>query len=167
TPSWPLPKIFRLTKGGKLMEEIFTGATINTVSMLCVEDALDGLKWGESIGGLPALIARSQANLAAIEAWVEQSDWAAFLAEDKAQRSNTSVCLKIVDPKFLALDAADQAAGIKKLVGLLDKEGVGYDLGSYRDAPAGIRIWAGATVETADIEDLLPWLDWAYAQLSQ
>lgn len=167
TPSWPLPKIFRLTSGGKLMADIFSGATINTVSMLCVEDALDGLKWGKSIGGLPALIRRSEANLAAVESWIAKTPWAAFLAEEKAQRSSTSVCLKIVDPKFLALGEDAQAAAIKKLVGLLDKEGVGYDLGSYRDAPGGIRIWAGATVETADIEALLPWLDWAYAQSTQ
>ncbi|EDY84555.1 phosphoserine aminotransferase [Verrucomicrobiia bacterium DG1235] len=165
TPAWPLPKIFRLTKGGKLIDGIFTGATINTVSMLCVEDALDGLKWAEEIGGLKTLIERSVANLAAIEKWVEKSDWAGFLAEDKAIRSNTSICLKIVDTWFTSLPADEQAAAAKKIVSLCDAEGVGFDFGAYRDAPTGFRIWGGATVETADIEALLPWLDWAYAQV--
>ncbi len=164
-PAWPLPKIFRLTKGGKLMADIFEGATINTISMLCVEDAVDGLRWAEKIGGLPALIGRSNANLAAIEQWVEQSDWAGFLAEDKAIRSNTSICLKIVDPWFTAKSPEDQAAGAKKIVSMLEKEGVAFDFGAYRDAPTGFRIWGGATVDTADIKALLPWLDWAYAQL--
>ncbi|MBD5779244.1 phosphoserine transaminase [Pelagicoccus sp. NFK12] len=165
TPAWPLPKIFRLTKGGKLIDGIFTGATINTVSMLCVEDALDGLKWAEEIGGLPALIERSDANLAAIEKWVEQSDWAGFLAEDKSIRSNTSICLKITDTWFTSLPAEEQAAAAKKIVSLCDAEGVGFDFGAYRDAPTGFRIWGGATVDTADIEALLPWLDWAYAEV--
>ena len=130
-----------------------------------VEDALDGLRWAESVGGLPGLIARSDANLAAVEAWVEQSDWAGFLAEDKAIRSNTSICLKIVDPWFTALPAEEQAAGAKKIVAMLEKEGVGYDFGAYRDAPTGFRIWGGATVDAADIEALLAWLDWAYEEI--
>jgi phosphoserine aminotransferase len=161
----PLPKIFQLTKAGKLMAGIFEGETINTPSMLSVEDALDGLKWAESIGGLPALLARSAANLAAIEAWVEKSKWAAFLADDKAIRSNTSICLKIVDPAYLALPAEAQAKSAKAIVSLLDKEKAAYDIGAYRDAPPGLRIWGGATVETSDIEALLPWLDWAYAEI--
>ncbi len=150
-PPWPLPKIFRLTSGGKLIEGIFKGETINTPSMLCVEDALDGLRWAESIGGLDALIARSEANLAAISQWVERTDWADFLAEDPSTRSCTSICLKLTTP-----DAA------KRVALLLEKEAVAYDIASYRDAPPGLRIWGGATVETADIEKLLPWLDWAY-----
>ncbi len=164
-PAWPMPKIFRLVNKGKLMADVFEGATINTVSMLCVEDAVDGLRWADSIGGLPALKARSDANLAAIEAWVDKSDWAAFLVEDKAIRSNTSICLKIVDPWFTSLSPDEQAAGAKKIVSLVEKEGAGYDFGAYRDAPTGFRIWGGATVETSDIQLLLPWLDWAYAQL--
>ncbi|HEY9827892.1 MAG TPA: phosphoserine transaminase [Stenomitos sp.] len=164
TPAWPLPKIFRLTKGGKLDRAIFEGDTINTPSMLCVEDAFDGLKWAESLGGLSALIARSQANFQAIDAWVSQSNWAAFLAVDPATRSNTSVCLKIIDPEFVALEAQEQAKVLKKMVGLLETEQVAYDIGAYRDAPAGLRIWAGSTVETQDIQALLPWLDWAYAE---
>jgi len=165
TPAWPLPKIFRMTKGGKLIEGIFRGETINTPSMIAVEDAIDGLKWAESVGGLEGLKARSNANLATIEAWVEKSDWAAFLAEDKAIRSNTSVCLKVKDTAFTALDGDVQAAELKKLGKLLDEEGVAYDIGGYRDAPAGLRIWAGATVETSDMEALLPWLDWAFAEI--
>ncbi|MDQ8202135.1 phosphoserine transaminase [Pelagicoccus sp. SDUM812003] len=164
-PAWPLPKIFRMTKGGKLISGIFEGATINTVSMLAVEDAVDGLKWAEEIGGLPALIQRSDANLAAIEEWVEKSDWIGFLAEDKAIRSNTSICLCITDEWFTSLPADQQAAAAKKIVSLLEKEEVGYDFGSYRDAPTGFRIWGGATVDTADIKALLPWLDWAYAEV--
>ncbi|HEU5048342.1 MAG TPA: phosphoserine transaminase [Rickettsiales bacterium] len=167
TPAWPLPKIFQLAKGGKLIEGIFKGETINTPSMLCVEDALDGLKWGEKLGGLKALVARSNANLAAIENWVTKAGWAGFLAETKETRSNTSVCLKIVDPWYTALSEDEQAAGAKKIASLLEAEGVAYDIGAYRDAPAGLRIWAGATVETSDIEALLPWLDWAYAQVKQ
>jgi len=165
TPQWPLPKIFQLTKGGKLNAAIFTGATINTPSMLCVEDALDGLKWAESIGGVSALMARSQANLTAITNWIDQTPWVDFLAVDPATRSNTSICLKIVDPWYTALSAEDQAKGAKQLATLLDKEGVAYDIGSYRDAPPGLRIWGGATVDTADIEALTPWLDWAYEQM--
>jgi phosphoserine aminotransferase len=163
-PAWPLPKIFRLTKGGKLIDGIFVGETINTPSMLCVEDALDGLRWAETIGGLPALIGRSEANFAAISAWVATSDWAAFLAEDPATRSNTSICLKITAPWFTALAADAQAAAAKKLASLLEKEGAALDIGAYRDAPPGLRIWGGATVETSDIEALLPWLDWAAQQ---
>ena len=165
TPSWPLPKIFRLTKGGKLIKGIFQGATINTVSMLCIEDAVDGLRWAEEIGGLPALIERSRANLKAIESWVEQSNWVDFLAENVDERSNTSICLKIVDPWYQGLSAKDQAAKAKQLVALVAKEEVAYDFGSYRDAPSGIRLWGGATVDAADTEALLPWLDWAYQEI--
>ena len=165
-PAWPLPKIFRLTSGGKLAEGIFKGETINTPSMLAVEDAIDGLRWAEAIGGLPALRARADASLAAIAAWVEQSDWAAFLAEVPATRSNTSVCLKIVAPWFTALDAAGQAEAAKKLASLLEKEKVAYDIGAYRDAPPGLRIWTGATVEPDDVRALLPWLDWAFVRLA-
>ncbi len=167
TPAWPIPKIFRLTKGGKLISGIFEGATINTVSMLCVEDALDGLKWAEELGGLPALIARSDANLVVIEDWVEKSDWAGFLAADRSIRSNTSICLKIVDTWFTSQSEADQAAGAKKMVAMLEKEGIGFDFGAYRDAPTGFRIWGGATVDAEDIAALLPWLDWAYAKLKK
>ena len=162
-PPWPLPKIFRLTKGGKLNEGIFRGAPINTPSMLCVEDALDGLAWVESLGGLPALIDRAEANLALVADWVARSDWAAFLAAEPATRSCTSICLNIVDPWFTSLAPADQSAVTKALVGLLEAEGVGYDLGAYRDAPPGLRLWGGATVARDDIAALLPWLDWAYA----
>ncbi|MBX3014720.1 MAG: phosphoserine transaminase [Caldilineaceae bacterium] len=163
-PSWPLPKIFQMTKGGKVDRSIFEGSTINTPSMLAVEDALDGLKWAEAIGGLPALLARSQGNLAALAAWVARTPWVDFLAEDPATRSSTSICLKIVDPVYRALSADEQAAKAKRIADLLDKEGVAYDIASYRDAPPGLRIWGGATVETREIEALLPWLDWAYAQ---
>ncbi len=164
-PAWPLPKIFRLTKGGKLNEGIFKGETINTPSMLCVEDALDGLRWAESIGGLEALIARSEANLAAIARWVERTPWVDFLAADPRTRSCTSICLKPVAPWFAALDPARQAAAAKRLAAILEQEGVALDAGGYRDAPPGLRIWGGATVETADIEALLPWLDWAFAAI--
>lgn len=164
-PAWPMPKIFRMTKDGKLNEGIFKGETINTPSMLAVEDAVDGLAWAESVGGLKGLIARSEANLAAIAGWVEASPWAAFLAEVPATRSCTSICLTIKAPWFAELDASAQAAAAKKLAGLLEKEGVALDAGAYRDAPPGLRIWGGATVETADIEALLPWLDWAFAQV--
>jgi phosphoserine aminotransferase len=164
-PAWPLPKIFRMTKGGKVDLSIFQGSTINTPSMLCVEDALDSLRWAERIGGLDGLLARSQANLDALAAWVAQSSWAGFLAQDAAIRSNTSICLQIVDPAYSALTIEEQAAKAKKLADLLDKEGVAYDIGAYRDAPPGLRIWGGATVETRDIEALLPWLDWAYGQV--
>ncbi len=162
-PPWPLPKIFRLTKDGRLNEDIFRGAPINTPSMLCVEDALDGLAWAESLGGLPALIAHAEANLALVSDWVEKSDWAAFLAAEPATRSPTSICLKIADPWFGSLGEAEQSAAAKAITGLLEAEGVGYDLGAYRDAPPGLRIWGGATVARDDIAALLPWLDWAYA----
>lgn len=165
TPSWPMPKIFLMTKAGKLIEGIFKGETINTPSMLAVEDAIDGLKWAESIGGQRVLMARSKGNLRAISAWVAKSDWAAFLAEDGACRSWTSVCLVVKAPWFISLDAESQAAAVKKLVALLDGEGVAYDIGAYRDAPAGLRLWAGATVEQSDLEALLPWLDWAIAEV--
>jgi phosphoserine aminotransferase len=165
-PSWPLPKIFRLTSKGKLSEGIFKGETINTPSMLCVEDALDGLRWAESIGGLPALIARSEGNLAVVADWVARSSWVDFLAEDPATRSCTSICLKITAPWFTALPPDGQAKAAKQLAALLEQQGVAYDIGAYRDAPPGLRIWGGATVETADIAALLPWLDWAEAQVA-
>jgi len=165
-PAWPLPKIFRLTKGGKLIDGIFKGETINTPSMLCVEDAVDGLRWAESVGGLDGLIARTEASLAAVAAWVERTPWADFLAEAPATRSSTSICLKLVAPWFVALSPDGQAAAAKQLATLLEKEGVAYDIASYRDAPPGLRIWAGATVETCDIDALLPWLDWAYATVA-
>ena len=165
-PAWPMPKVFRLTSGGKLAEGVFKGETINTPSMLCVEDALDGLRWAESVGGLPALIRRSEANLAVIAAWATHSDWAGFLAHDPATRSCTSICLTITAPWFTTLDKDGQAKAAKKLATLLDTEGVAYDIASYRDAPPGLRIWGGATVETSDIEALLPWLDWAYAEIA-
>ncbi len=164
-PAWPLPKIFQLSKGGKLIDGIFKGDTINTPSMLAVEDALDGLRWAERIGGLPALIARSEANLAAIAAWVARTSWIEFLAADAAIRSPTSVCFKLVDSWFTALAAADQAKTAARLADLLAKEGVAYDIGAYRDAPPGLRIWAGATVETSDLQALFPWLDWAWSEL--
>jgi phosphoserine aminotransferase len=163
TPKWPLPKVFRLTAKGKIAEGVFKGETINTPSMLCVEDALDGLKWAEQVGGLHALIARSEANLAAVAAWVAQSAWADFLAREAATRSCTSICLKIVAPWFTALSPENQAKAAKQLASLLEKQGVAYDIGAYRDAPPGLRFWAGATVETSDIAALLPWLDWAHA----
>jgi phosphoserine aminotransferase len=163
-PPRPLPKIFRMTKKGVLDAALFEGATINTPSMLCVEDALDGLAWAESVGGLRGLVQRSEANLAAIAAWVEKTPWVEFLARDPATRSCTSICLQICDARFAAQDTEAQQKAIASLVALLEKEGVAYDVGSYRDAPPGLRIWGGATVETADVEALLPWLDWAYAE---
>jgi phosphoserine aminotransferase len=162
TPPWPMPKVFRLTKGGKLNEDIFKGSTINTPSMLCVEDHLDALDWSREIGGVDALIARSNANFDVIDAWVAGSEWAAFLAGDPALRSTTSVCLKIVDPWFTALPADEQAAAAKEVATLLDGEGVAFDVGAYRDAPPGLRIWAGATVKQSDLAALVPWLDWAF-----
>jgi phosphoserine aminotransferase len=164
-PPWPLPKIFRLTKGGKLNEAIFAGDTINTVSMLCVEDALDGLRWAESIGGLPALVRRSEGNLAAVAAWVAKQDWIDFLAEAPETRSCTSICLSITAEWFARLPAEGRAEAAKKIAGLLEKEGVAHDVASYRDAPPGLRIWGGATVERADVEALLPWLEWAHAEV--
>ena len=163
-PAWPLPKIFRMTKGGKLNEGIFEGETINTPSMLCVEDYLDTLNWAKSIGGLDALIARADANTKAISDWVKVTAWIDFLARDPAIRSNTSVCLRVVDPAVTRLSADEQAKFAKALSAVIEKEGAGYDLASYRDAPPGIRIWCGATVETADVEALLPWLDWAFGE---
>jgi phosphoserine aminotransferase len=165
TPPWPLPKIFRMTKGGKLNEGIFEGETINTPSMLALEDYLDALKWAEGLGGLNGLVARADTNLAAVERWVRESSWAAFLAEDNAARSNTSVCLKIVDPWFAGLSPDAQAEAAKKIASVLEKENVAYDVAAYRSAPAGLRIWCGATVERADLEALMPWLDWAWAQV--
>jgi phosphoserine aminotransferase len=162
-PSWPMPKIFRLTSGGKLIEGVFRGETINTPSMVCVEDALDGLGWAEGLGGLPALIGRSQSNLAAIADWVAASDWAGFLAEVASERSSTSVCLKITDPWFDVLDASAQLSVPKKIDALIEAENASFDINGYRDAPPGLRIWAGATIETSDLEALFPWLDWAYA----
>lgn len=164
-PAWPLPKIFRMTSGGKLIEGIFVGDTINTPSMLAVEDAIDGLKWAESIGGLPGLIARSEANLAAVARWVERTPWVAFLADNPAHRSCTSVCLIFTDPWFQALDAEGKAAAAKKISSLLESEKVALDAASYRDAPSGLRLWCGATVQTADVEAVLPWIEWAWSQV--
>ena len=164
-PSWPIPKIFRLTKDGKLIEGIFKGETINTPSMLCVEDYLDALTWSETVGGLNGLMARADENLHVIDKWRKASGWSDFLASDPRTRSNTSVCLKIVDPWFASKDADGQAAAAKKIADLLEKEGVALDIGAYRDAPPGLRIWAGATVETSDMKALMPWLDWAWAQV--
>jgi len=165
TPPRPLPKIFRLTKKGKLDEELFGGATINTPSMLCVEDALDGLAWADRVGGLDALIARSEGNLAEVASWSARTPWVDFLAKDPATRSCTSVCLKIVDPWFEAQDGSARADVVKRLVGLVEKEGVALDIASYRDAPPGLRIWCGATIERDDVAALLPWLDWAWAEV--
>ena len=165
TPPRPLPKIFRLTKKGKLDLELFSGATINTPSLLCVEDALDGLAWAERVGGLDALVARSEGNLAIVAAWAARTPWVDFLARDPATRSCTSVCLKIVDPWFEAQADTARADIVKKLVALLEKEGVALDIASYRDAPPGLRIWCGATIERDDVAALLPWLDWAYAEV--
>jgi phosphoserine aminotransferase len=166
-PAWPLPKIFRLTKGGKINESIFEGDTINTPSMLCVEDYLDTLNWAKSVGGLPALIARCGANAKAIEDWCARTPWIANLADDPAIRSNTSVCLKVADPRITSLPADAQAAFAKTIAGTLEKEGVAYDIASYRDAPPGLRIWCGATIETSDVEALTQWLDWAFAKAKE
>ncbi|MDC1382444.1 phosphoserine transaminase [Candidatus Puniceispirillum sp.] len=166
-PNWPLPKLFRLTTKGKLNEGIFGAATINTPSMLVIEDAIDALNWAKSIGGLPALIARSDASLAAIKSWVEKTPYFGFLAENPTTISNTSVALSIVDPWFVKLDGAKKANIASKLIKCLEKEGVAFDVASYRDAPPGIRIWVGPTVETTDVKALLPWLDWAYARILQ
>jgi len=162
-PPWPMPKLFRMTKKGKFDEALFQGATINTPSMLCVEDALDGLGWVQQIGGLPEMIARAQRNLNVLEAWVAATPWVDFLAESAAIRSRTSVCLKIVDPWFTGLDDKGQAAAAKKVGALLEQEGVGLDVDGYRDAPPGLRIWCGGTIEASDLEALTPWLDWAFA----
>jgi phosphoserine aminotransferase len=163
-PVWPLPKIFRLTKGGKLNEGIFAGETINTPSMLCLEDYLDALQWAKSVGGLSATVARSDANAKALADWVAVTPWVDHLAKKAVERSNTSVCLKVVDPAVTRLSGDGQAAFAKTLTGLLEKEGVAYDIAYYRDAPPGLRIWCGATVERRDIEALTPWLDWAFAE---
>jgi phosphoserine aminotransferase len=162
-PAWPLPKIFRMTKGGKLMADIFEGATINTVSMLCVEDAIDAMEWGKTVGGLKGMQKRADANFKAIADWVETTPWIDFLAKDAATRSNTSVCLVISDPAITALDDEKQAAFAKAIVSRLDRAGVAYDIGHYRDAPTGFRIWCGSTVETSDLKALTPWLDHAFA----
>jgi phosphoserine aminotransferase len=165
TPAWPLPKIFRLTKGGKLIEGIFQGETINTPSMLCVEDYIDALEWADNIGGLQELIARSTGNATALDRWVQQTPWIDHLPDDPMVRSNTSVCLKIVDADVLALEPAAQADVPKRIASLLEQEGAAFDIGGYRDAPPGLRIWCGATVDTADIEALTHWLDWAWAEV--
>ncbi|MAK57919.1 MAG: phosphoserine transaminase [Rhizobiales bacterium] len=167
TPPWPLPKIFRLTKSGKLIEGIFKGETINTPSMLAVEDYVDALKWAEDIGGLPTLLQRSEDNLAVLSDWVALTDWVDFLCAEEAYRSNTSICLKIVDSDVIAMDEDAQAAFAKRIAALLDAEGAAYDIGAYRDAPPGLRIWGGATVETADLEILTQWLDWAFANAKE
>jgi phosphoserine aminotransferase len=163
-PPWPLPKIFRMTAAGKLIDGIFKGDTINTPSMLCVEDQLDALRWAEKIGGLPGLIARSEANLAVLERWVACSDWADFLACEPSCRSSTSICLTIKAAWFTALPRPEQSAAARRITERLEREGVAFDIASYRDTPPGLRIWGGATVETGDIEKLIPWLDWAYRE---
>ena len=162
TPAWPLPKIFRMTKGGKLNEGIFEGATINTPSMLCVEDYLDALKWAKSIGGLETLMKRADENFAVLDKFVAKTPWIEFLAKEPETRSNTSVCFKIVDPAVVKLDADKQAAFAKAIVNRLEKAGVAHDIGAYRDAPSGLRIWAGATIEARDLQALTEWLDWAF-----
>lgn len=164
TPAWPLPKIFQMTKGAELIEGIFVGETINTPSMLAVEDAIDGLKWADS-HGLKGLIARSEANLSAVAKWVAKTDWIEFLPSNKETNSCTSICLKIVDPWYVGLSDDAQQKVAKDIVSLLEKEGAAFDIGGYRDAPAGLRIWGGATVETKDIETLLPWLEWAWGEV--
>ncbi len=163
TPDRPLPKVFRLTKGGKLIDGIFAGETINTPSMLCVADFIDALDWAEEVGGLNGLISRADANFAALQGWVDRTDWVENLVADPAARSNTSVCLRIADREIAALDDAARKAFVKRIAGLLEAEGAALDINGHRDAPAGLRIWCGATVDTADIEALTPWLDWAFA----
>lgn len=166
-PPWPMPKVFRLTKGGALNDDIFDGLTINTPSMLCVEDHLDGLVWAQSIGGLPTLMARADNNLGVLKDWVKRTEWVDFLAEAASVRSNTSVCLKIVDAEVVDMPAETRDAVARDIASLLAEEGVAYDIASHRDAPAGLRIWTGATVEQADLEALTPWLDWAFATIKQ
>ena len=163
TPPWPMPKLFRMTKGGKLNEGIFVGETINTPSMLCVEDYLDALAWAKSIGGLKGLMARADRNFQTLADWAARTPWIDFFAEDPATRSNTSVCLKVVDPAVSALDLAGQEAFVRAIAARLDKEGVAYDIAFHRDAPPHFRIWAGATIEAADLATLTEWLDWAFA----
>jgi phosphoserine aminotransferase len=165
TPPWPIPKIFRLTKGGRLIEEIFAGATINTPSMLCVEDYLDTLKWAEAMGGLPALIGRSERNLQVLATWVAATPWIEFLATRPEIRSCTSVCFTIVDPWFMQKLQPTQIEAVNRLCKWLEDEAVAYDIGAYRDAPPGLRLWAGATVEAADLQALLPWLEWAFERV--
>ncbi|MFQ5971632.1 MAG: phosphoserine transaminase [Alphaproteobacteria bacterium] len=164
-PPWPLPKIFRLTSGGRLAHEIFEGSTINTPSMLCVEDQLDALAWAESLGGLPALIERSEGNFEVLARWIQRTPWVDFLAADPATRSCTSVCLKIVDRWFQGRPRAEQARIVREIAALLEAEGVAYDIAGHRDAPPGLRLWAGATVERSDMAALPPWLDWAFARI--
>jgi phosphoserine aminotransferase len=166
SPAWPMPKLFRMVDNGKFNAAIFEGATINTPSLLCVEDALDALAWADTVGGAAGMKARSEANLAALEAWVAVTPWVEFLAGDRAIRSNTSVCLKVVDPAITALSEDAQADFAKKLASVLEKEKAAYDIGGYAKAPPGLRIWCGATVDTADVEALTPWLDWAFASVS-
>jgi phosphoserine aminotransferase len=161
-PAWPLPKIFRLTKSGKLNEGIFAGETINTPSMLAVEDLIFALEWAQGLGGLPALVARADANAAAVDSWVGRTDWVEHLARDPATRSNTSVCLKFANGALPGFDGEAQAALVKRMAALLEMEGAAFDIASYRDAPPGLRLWCGATVETADLQALFPWLDWAF-----
>ncbi len=163
TPPWPMPKLFRMTKGGKLNEGLFRGETINTPSMLCVEDYLDGLLWAKSVGGLKGLMARAEANFKALADWVERTSWVDFFALDPATRSNTSICLKIVDPTVSTLDLAGQEAFVRAVAARLDKEGVAYDLAFHRDAPPHFRIWSGTTIEASDLAILTEWLDWAFA----
>jgi len=162
TPAWPMPKIFRITKNGKLFDEPFEGKTINTPSMIAVEDCIDALRWAESIGGLPALLKRSSANLKAVEEWVAKTEWAEFLPERADIRSNTSICFKVVDPWFTAKDNEAQLKIIKDSEKILDKEGIAYEVANHRDSPASYRLWGGATVETSDIKACLEWINWAY-----
>ena len=164
TPPWPIPKLFRMTQGGQLNEALFRGDTINTPSLLCVEDALDGLRWAERIGGLPELVRRTQANLAVLAQWEAASEWIAFLPVRRATRSSTSICLRIDDARYAGLGEDEQRAKVKQMVAALEAEGVAYDINGYRAAPPGLRIWGGGTVETSDIEALVPWLDWAWAE---
>ena len=166
-PSWPIPKIFKLASNMKVAEGIFKGETINTPSMLCVEDALDSLNWIKSIGGIDGAIKKSKSNLEVIKKWVQNKPWIDFLAEDPSTISSTSICLKITDEWFLKLSEDERTAKLKEINSLLEKEGVGYDINSYRTAPPGFRIWGGATVESSDIETLLPWIDWAYTTIKQ
>jgi phosphoserine aminotransferase len=166
TPPWPLPKVFRLTKGGKLLDGVFRGETINTPSMICIEDALDGLRWAEGMGGAAALLERTRQNFGAIANWVERTPWVEFLARAPETRSPTSICLCVVAPEVVALPVEDQAKLIKRMVSILSDEKVAYDIAAYRDAPPGLRIWGGATVEASDLTKLTPWLDWAFAEAS-
>ena len=166
-PAWPMPKLFRMTKGGKLNAAIFEGETINTPSMLCVEDYLDALQWAKSVGGLKALIARADANTKVLADWVARTPWIDFLAQEAVTRSNTSVCLKVIDPAVSNLSADAQVAFVKAFAAALEKQGGAYDIAGHRDAPAGLRIWCGATVETRDVEALTPWLDWAFAAMKE